>query len=108
MRSLKLVLFRALLIDHHRLPRGHLRLMLLFFNLFMFFNLNFLRGNMKTEKCTVDTEEVVDSTAKLLGTSKVLSIDGVEMDLFRLAPEGSFLKKLSGKNIFEINSKQME
>ena len=103
-KSLRLVLFRVPFIDHSRLPRLHLKLMLLFFGLFLFFNLNFLAGTISTEKCTVPTDEIVDSVSKLIRTSKTLAFNDGESELVRTAPAGSFLAKLSGKKNLVLNS----
>lgn len=103
LRSLKLILFRALFMNSNSLPRVHLRLMFLFFNLFLFFNFNFLGGSITTDKVIVRTDEIVDSAAKLICTSKPLLIHWRESDLVKLAPERSFLKTISRKKILELN-----
>lgn len=83
--------------DHNRLSRDHLKLLLLFYNLFLFFNLNFLGSSITTEKVSIQTDEIVDSASKLIGSTKTLSFNDGELDLIKTAPEGSFLKRLSGK-----------
>ena len=100
LKSLKLILCRALFIDHSRLPSVHLRLIFLFFSLFLFFNLNFLGGAIRTDQVTVPTDEIVDSPAKLVGTSKKLVVTKIELELIMTAPEGSFLRKLNRKFFF--------
>lgn len=102
LKSLKLILFRAPFMDHNQMPRIHLRLVLLRFNLFLFFNLNFLSSTIKTEKVAVPTFEIVDSDSKLVSSSKTLIIYWKELDLIRKAPKGSFLSKLSSKKILEV------
>lgn len=61
----------------------------------------FICGTIKTENLIVPTDEIVDSSAKLLSTTKTLLINGGELNLITMAPERSFLKKLSVKNIFQ-------
>ena len=108
LKSLKLILFRVLFMDPNRLPRAHLRRMFLFFNIFLFFNLIFLGANIKTDKLVVSTDEIVDSPAKLLATSKTLPISDKEIDLIRTAPEGSFLERLARKSILVMaNTEQL-
>ena len=102
LKSLRFILFHALFMDHQRLPHVHLKLMLLFFGLFLFFNLNFLSGTITTEKCTVPTDEIVDSPSKLIATSIRVAIHFEEVDLLRGAPENSFLRKLSRKTILPV------
>ena len=104
LKSPKLRLCRALFLDHDRLPRVHLRLLFLFFDLFLFFNFNFIAGSINTDKCTVPSDGIVDSRSKLLSTPKPLIIDGLEARFVRRAPEGSFLHRISRKTLFEVNS----
>ena len=99
LKSLKLILFRVLFMDSNRLPRAHLRRLFLFFNLFLFFCFSVLLGAIGTDKLVVSTDEIVDSPNKLLATSKTLVISDKELDLIRMAPEGSFLRRLGGKSI---------
>ena len=103
LKSLKLLLFRAPFVERNQLPRVHLRLVFLFFSLFLFFNLNFLGGNIKTEKVTVQTDEIFDSAAKLVATPKTLVTDYEGLKMLKDAPEGSFLKRLSTKEFLEID-----
>lgn len=103
-KILTLVLFRALFVDPHRLPHIHLKLVLLFFSFFLFFNFNFLRGSIKTEKCTVQTDEIVDSGSKLIASSKTLVIGVREADLLKRAPEKSFLKRLFRRKFEVLNT----
>ena len=100
--SLRLVLFNAPFADYRRLPRVHLRLLLSFFSLFLFFNLIFFGCFITTDNVTVPTDKLVDSTAKLIATSKTLAFRSNDLDLIRMAPDGSFLKRLSEKNTFLI------
>lgn len=101
-RSLNLILLRVLFINPNSLPRVHLKLMFLFFNLFWFFQFNFLGSAMTTDMVTIRTDELVDSPSKLISTSKPLLIHWRESDLIKMAPEQSFLKTISKKKIFEI------
>ena len=87
----------------NRLLRVPLKLMLLFFGLFLFFNLNFLAGVILTDNMTIETHEIVDAPSKLVGTSRVLATSLANSLLIKFAPEGSFLKMLSGKEIFAIS-----
>lgn len=104
LNSLKTILLHTLFVDHNQLPRLHLRMLFLFFNLYIFLNLNFLSSSIKTEKVTVPTEEIVDSISKLIKTPKTLSVDALTLNLkIRTAPEGSFFKQLSKKHIITAN-----
>lgn len=104
LKSLKLVLFRAPFMDHSRLPCIALKLVLLFFNIFFFLNLNFLGSSISADKVIVPTQDVVDSSSKLIATSKTLVFNDGELDLVKRAPEGSFLKKLSGKKVLVLEN----
>ena len=95
LKNLKLILFKAPFMDHNRLPRIHLKLMFFFFSLFLFFNLNFIGGIIKTDKCTMDSSEIIDSDAKLIGTSKTLLTNFDNDFRIKSAPKNSFLKKLT-------------
>ena len=90
LKSLRLVLSKASFMDYNRLPRVHLKLMFFFFGLFLFFNLNFIGGIIKTDKCTVDSSDVVDSQAKLIGTSKTLATSMEYINLIKKAPKKPF------------------
>ena len=102
LKSLRLVLFSALFTDYKQSPRIHLRLLLLFFGLFLFLNINFISGNVKTDNVTVSTDEIVDSTSRLAATSKTLVVDAQRLDLIKKTPKGSFLEKLSEKKYFRF------
>ena len=104
LKSLKLVLFQTPFLDRSRLPRVHLRLMLLFFSLFLFFNLNFLAGTIKTGKVIVATNEIVDSSSNLLTTPKTLVSYGAPISLLKASPKGSFLERVAGKKFLAIKS----
>lgn len=73
--------------------------MFLFFSFFLFFNCNFIFGAIKTDKVTVQTDQIVDSASKLIDTSKPLNIYKRESSLLLGAPEGSFLHRLGKKQI---------
>lgn len=103
-KILKLVLFQAVFVDHNRLPRIHLKLLFLFFSFFLVFNFNFLRGTIKTEKCTVQTDEIVDSAAKLVDTPKMLVVSLAGSGRLRSAPERSFLNRLSRRKFEVLNT----
>lgn len=104
LKSLRLILCRALFIDHSRLPSVHLRLIFFSFTLFLFFWLNFLGGSIRTDKTTKPTDEIVDSPAKLLSTSKRLAVSDKDLELLMTAPEGSYLKRLfSKKKVDRVN-----
>lgn len=98
LKSLRRVLF----VDHTQLPRVHLRFIFLFFSVFLFFNRNFLSCAIKTDNVTVRTDAIVDSTSKLLNTPKMLLIYQRESNLLLKAPEGSFLHRLSRKQILVL------
>lgn len=104
LKSLRLILTRAMLLNQSRLSSVHLRLMFLFFSLFLFFNLNFLAGSITTEKVVVLTNEIVDSPSKLIATSKTVAFGDGESDLVKRAPEGSFLHRLSRKKVLVLDS----
>lgn len=48
--------------------------MVLFFNLFIFFNLSILTNIIKTDKVVIPTDQIIDSPAKLKETDKILVI----------------------------------
>ena len=104
LKSLKLVLFQAPFLVFNQLPRVHPRLILLFFSLFLFFMLNFLGCAMTTAKVKIPTDEIVDSTNKLMATTKTLTFHIRRLDLVKQAPEGSFFKRLSRKNILAVSN----
>ena len=97
-----MILSVALFVDRRRLPRLHLKLMFLFFSLFLFLNLNFLSSTIQTERISVDTSSIVDSTSKLIATRSILAFSEDSYDLVRSAPEGSFLKGLNRKDVLVI------
>lgn len=103
LKSLKLILYEALFIKLNRLPRAHLRMVFLAFNIFFLFNIIILSASIKTDKVTIPTAEIVDSTAKLFGTSKTLVLNSRASGLLKTAPEGSFFKRLAKKNIFALS-----
>lgn len=108
-KSLKLVLLKVPFMDHSQLPRVHLRIMLFFFSIFLFFQLNFLSNTIKTEKVTIPTDDLIDSPAKLLATTKTLTINQGGLKWLKQAPEGSFLRKLlCVKKIAEIDAKDLD
>lgn len=95
--------------DPNKLPRVHLKLLFLLFNLFLFFNLNFLRNVITTEKVAVSTDDLVDSKSKLIHTSKTLVIDFREILFFKKEPERSLLKTISAKKFLSFfNSTDFE
>lgn len=101
LKCLKQVLFRALFAG--RLPNNHLKLLFFCFFVFLFFNRLFLGATIQTDKITIPTDEIVDSTSKLIDTSKKLTFHARELEPVKSAPEGSFLKRLSKKNIFVVD-----
>lgn len=102
------ILFIVLFVDYSQLPRVHLRLIFLFFDIFLFLNLLFLGNQIQTEKVLVPTDEIVDSPTKLLATKKTLTVGQGGLMLIKEAPERSFLRRLSSKEIFEISLKTVE
>lgn len=96
LKSLKL-LCKALFIDHSQLPSVHLKMIFFCFTLFLFFNLQFLCGAIRTDQVVVPTNEIVDSPVELVDTRKTLVITKIEQDLIMNAPHGSFLKRLQKK-----------
>ena len=102
LESLKRILIGAPLIEG--LSSLHLRLVLLSFNWFLFLVVVLICGHIQTGNVVVPTDEIVDSSAKLLSTKKTLLINSGESDLIMKAPERSFLKKLNGKQFFKVNN----
>lgn len=98
-RSWKLILFRALFIDW--LPDA--RLLSISLSIFIFFCLNLLSGAIKTDKISVPTDQIVDSTTKLIDTSKTLIFNTKEFNWAKSAPDDSFIKRLSKKDILVID-----
>lgn len=104
LKSLKLILTRAMLMDPTRLPSVHLKLMFLFHLFFFFFVLNFLAGSITTEKVVIPTDEICNSPSKLIATSKTVVFGDGEEDIVKGAPTNSFLDKLSKKKILVLDS----
>lgn len=94
-KSLKLTVLRFFFVDLNRLLSISFKftVLVLSFNLFMFFNRNFLSGGIKTSKVVVNTDEIVDSISKLIHTSKTIGTIFDEKELFTEAPDHSFLYK---------------
>ena len=81
-----------------------LALLLLFFSLFMFINKTLLLSSIKTEKCTTNTDEILDSASKLIATPKMLVVNFEEDGTLRRALEQSFLGRLAKKHRFVHNA----
>ena len=104
LKNLKLILLRPLFTDAKALPSAPLKLIFVFFGLFIFFNLNFLAGTVKTDKIAIDTDDIVDSREKLAATTKTLVIGWLGANLMKTAPDGSFMKRLSRKQTLLVNN----
>ena len=73
------------------------QILLVFFSLFMFINQTLLRSSIKTEKATVNTQEIIDGISKLVETSKTMVVNFEEESILKLALEHSFLGRLAKK-----------
>ena len=67
------------------------------FNLFLFFNLNLLRGTIKTDSVIVETTSLIDTNFKLMNSHKTLALYESDEARFLSSPKNSFLKKLYTK-----------
>lgn len=56
---------------------------------------------IKTDKVTVPTDQIIDSQAKLLDTTKTLVLGNGILRLVKQAPDDSFLRRLSTKSLLE-------
>ena len=103
-KRLKLVLCRTLFLSSAPFcsPSFKLALVFLFFNIFMFFNQNFLSGNIKTNKITVDTSDVIDTFSKLMRTEKTMIVNYEDDSSLKAAPAHSFLGRLAKKRRFVL------
>lgn len=104
-KSLKLTLFRFFFTDVQRLFSLSYKFtaLVLSFQLFMFFNLNFLSGGIKTSKVVVNTDEIVDSISKLAHTQKTIGTIFDEKDLFVDQPDHSLLHLMSKKKMLFLD-----
>ena len=71
-----------------------LSLTFVFLNLFLFFNLNFLKNSIKTDKVVIDTSEIIDSNEEMMNTDKTLAFHYSDLFIFAEAPLESHLKRL--------------
>lgn len=109
-KSIRFVPTKVFFIDFNRLLHfsGRLAILLCAFNWFLFFNFNFLFGNIKTESMLVRTDDIIDSSSTIMSTKLVLTIIMDEQELLSKASQNSFLGKLNGKNIFVVGNKPDE
>ena len=82
--------------DHIRLRKlsPKFALVLLFFNLFIFILIQLLTSFIKTDRVTLNTDELIDSNEKLLSNSKILYTGSYNFRRFSHFPESSLLFKL--------------
>ena len=69
-KNLKLILLKMFSINRNLTFK--LALLFLSLDLFLFFNFNFLRGTIKTDSVTVNTNEIIDSISQLMNNEKTL------------------------------------
>lgn len=103
-KRLRLVLYKILFIDSVKSPCSFkVALIFLFFHIFMFFCQNFLFGSVKTEKVTIDTSAVIDTTSKLIRSEKTMVVNHEQDKSMNLALEHSFLGRLAKKRRMVLN-----
>ena len=94
-KNLKLILLKMFSINQNLTFK--LALLFLSLDLFLFFNFNFLRGTIKTDSVTVNTNEIIDSISQLMNNDKTIVLHYDDEFLLKNAPENSFLKKMYDK-----------
>ena len=94
-KNLKLILLKMFSINQNLTFK--LALLFLSLDLFLFFNFNFLRGTIKTDSVTVNTNEIIDSISQLMNNDKTIVLHYNDEFLLKNAPENSFLKKMYDK-----------
>ena len=75
----------------------------IFLSFFLLFCLIFISGSIKIDKFSVPTDQLVDSTIKLIDTSKQLALHPKELNSVKSAPQGSLLERLSKKDILLVD-----
>ena len=94
-KNLKLILLKMFSINRNLTFK--LALLFLSLDLFLFFNLNFLSGSIKTNSVAVNTNEIIDSISQLMNNDKTLTLGFSDEFLLTNALENSFLKKMYDK-----------
>ena len=97
LKKLKLVSSKLLFVDHAQLRQlsPNFALIFIFFDLFLFFLMNFLTNFISTQAVIVNTDEIIDSNEKLLITKKVLFIHDSDLDFLLVSKKISILSKLA-------------
>lgn len=101
-KRLKLILCKTMFVSSNHSLSLRLAMVFLSFNLFMFFNSNFLCGDIKTAKITIDTTPLIDTISKLMRTEKIMVTNYEEDSVMKLAADHSFLGKLAKKRRFVL------
>ena len=96
-KSLKQVLGQVLFSTGQSSKLYKVAIMLLAFHLFLFILQVLLRSSIKTEKATINTDEMIDSVPKLVSTSKTMVVNFEEEDILKRAIEHSLLGNLAEK-----------
>ena len=91
-KYLKLTLFGVT--NFNEALSSTLSLLFLSLNLFLFFNLNFLSGTIKTESVIVDQTQLIDSIDEIINNDKKIIINFSDVFVLADAPGNSFFKKL--------------
>lgn len=109
-KTLRLVSLRLFFIDFNRILHysGKLAILLCSLNWFIFFNFNFLSGNIQTDSVVVRTDEIIDSAAKIMSTKRTISIILDQLEEFTKAPESSFMGKLNKKGMFVVGARPFD
>ena len=109
-KSFRFVSIRLFFVDFNRLIHysGKLAILLCSFNWFIFFNFNFLSGNIQTYSVIVQTDDIIDSTAKIMSTKRTMSIILDQLEELTKASEDSFMGKLNKRNTFVIGYDPVE
>ena len=96
LKKLKLISSKLLFNNHIQLRKlsPKFAYILLFFNLFLFILIQLLTNFIKTDKVTLNTDELIDTNEKILSNSKILYTRIENLRQFSHFPESSLLFKL--------------
>ena len=96
LKKLKIISSKLLFNNHIQLRKlsPKFAYILLFFNLFLFILIQLLTNFIKTDKVTLNTDELIDSNDKILSNSKILYTRIENLRQFSHFPESSLLFKL--------------
>lgn len=110
LQSIRFVPTKAFFINSNRLLRfsGKFAILLCAFHWFLFFNANFLFGNIKTDSMIIRTDEIIDSSSRIMSSKRIMTVILDELETLTKASDNSFLGKLNKKSIFWIGYNPQE